>query len=127
MTPQQKIKWAILNLATDMEELDRPPYPCENIDDLYDEFYEEYDDTLQDAESEIRQGDVETGLPCESSRHYEADAVAIILPDNSWVGWTYWYGGGKHGEPESINWQRDAYDLKCTEETKMVIVRKFSK
>ena len=49
------------------------------------------------------------------------------MPDGSWVGWTYWYGGGKYGEPEAIDWMDDAYDLACTEEEKVVTVRTFTK
>jgi hypothetical protein len=40
--------------------------------------------------------------------------------DGSWVGWTYWYGGGKHGEPGSIKWVEDAYDVVMTEVQKGV-------
>jgi hypothetical protein len=68
---------------------------------------------------------VETHLSCPSSRHYESDAVAAKAPDGSWVGWTYWYGGGKHGEPEAIDWIEDAYDVICAEEEKLVVVRTF--
>lgn len=25
-------------------------------------------------------------------------------PDGTWVGWTYWYGGGKYAEPSAIPW-----------------------
>jgi hypothetical protein len=82
---------------------------------------------VQDARSEVRQGEMETDLPCPSSRHYESKSVAAKLPDGSWVGWTYWYGGGKHGEPEAIDWIDDAYNLNCTEEEKMVTVRIFAK
>ena len=68
---------------------------------------------------------METGLKCEWSRHYESKAVAMKFPDGSWVGWTYWYGGGKHGEPSSIEWMDDAYDVDCHEEEKMVVVQTF--
>ncbi len=84
-------------------------------------------DAHWDYESERRCGQVETGLPCESSRHYESKSVAAKLSDGSWVGWTYWYGGGKHGEPEAIEWLAYAYDLECVEEEKVVLVRTFTK
>lgn len=124
MTPQQKIKWAILAKVTELEEKDAPEYPCSNIDELYDELVEKGEHC--DAESELREGEVETSLPCEWSRHYESDAVAMQMPDKSWIGWTYWHGGGKHGNPEEIDWIDDAYDVECTEEEKLVIVRTFS-
>ena len=49
------------------------------------------------------------------------------MPDGSWVGWTYWYGGGKHAEPEVMDWMGEAYPLDCVEEEKMVTVRTFTK
>lgn len=80
-----------------------------------------------DFESEFREGTVETNLPCEYSRHYEARSVARKMCDGSWVGWTYWYGGGKHGNPEEIEWMLDAYNLELTETEKLVIIQEFKK
>lgn len=123
MTPQQKIKYIILALMAEWAETPiAEEVTAENIDDLYDECEETWD-----AISETRSGQVETQLPCPSSRHYESKSVAAQTPDGKWVGWTYWYGGGKHGEPEAIDWMEDAYDLNCTEEEKMVVVRTFTK
>lgn len=95
---------------------------ADNIDELYDECEDK-----QDVIYEVREGDYETKLPCQSSRHYESKSVAAQAPDGSWVGWTYWYGGGKHGEPEAIDWMDEAYDLEVTEEEKLVVVRTFKK
>lgn len=82
---------------------------------------------LQDGFSDARYSLelVPTDLECETSRHYESEAVACQMLDGSWVGWTSWYGGGKHGEPESIPWIEDAYDLDCKEVVKTV--REFTK
>ena len=74
----------------------------------------------------VRSSGTNTGLECELSHHYESNAVAAKLPDGSWVGWTYWYGGGKHGEPEAVDWMDDAYAVDCAEEQKMVTVRTFT-
>lgn len=84
----------------------------EKVDEVFDSLGEEDDyGHLQDATEEIRSGyDEETDISCEFSRHYEAKSVARKMSDGSWVGWTYWYGGGKHGEPESIDWMDSAYD-----------------
>jgi hypothetical protein len=120
MTPEQKLKWAVLQ-RTDHA----VPYPCEDIDERYAKIVEE--DLHWDARAEVRGGDVETGLQCDWSRHYESKSVAMSFPDGSWVGWTYWFGGGKHGEPEAIDWIPDAYDLDCKEEEKLVVVRTFAK
>jgi len=125
MTPEQKIKWAILLQAAVWAKEPAPEVTAENVDDLYEALVEA--DNHWDARNEIRSSGVETNLPSEFSRHYESEAVAARMPDGSWVGWTYWYGGGKHGEPNAIDWMEDAYDLNCTEEEKMVVVRTFTK
>jgi hypothetical protein len=128
MTPQQKIKAVILKRAAQWAEVELLPLTAENIDDEYDAASEgDLEDYLQDARNEVRSGEVETGLPCEWSRHYESKSVAAQTPDGAWVGWTYWYGGGKHGEPEAIDWIEYAYDLTCVEEEKLVTVRTFTK
>jgi hypothetical protein len=121
MTPEQKIKHLILNKIAEWEDVPLPDVTDENVDELYDAL-----DETQDAQSEIRGGQVETGLPAQWSRHYESKAVAAQAPNGSWVGWTYWYGGGKHGEPEAIDWMDEAYDLNCKEEEKVVVVRTFT-
>lgn len=95
------------------------------VDEVYDDLVER--EEHWDAISETREGTVETNLECDWSRHYESKAVAAQYIDGSWVGWTYWYGGGKHGEPEAIDWMDSAYDLTCTEEEKTVIVRTFAR
>jgi hypothetical protein len=123
MTPEQKIKWLILLKDAEWTEEPLPEVTAENIDELYDERDEDY--RLQDAKSEVRGSGTETGLPAPSSRHYESDAVAAQLPDGSWVGWTYWYGGGKHAEPEAIDWIDEAYDVDVTSEEKLVVVHTF--
>ncbi len=124
MTPEQKLKWAVLAKVASWGDKAAPAYPCDNIDELYEKLVEE--DGHWDAENELRCDGVETELKCEHSRHYESKAVAKKFPDGTWVGWTYWYGGGKHGEPAAIDWMEDAYDVKCVEEQKMVTVRTFS-
>lgn len=100
---------------------------AETVDAMYEAAYEADDDSLQDARYEVRASGIETGLETPHSRHYEAKAVAAQAPDGTWVGWTYWYGGGKHGEPESIDWMDDAYDLTCVEQENTVVVREFTK
>lgn len=132
MTPVQKIKWMILIAAERMYDLKKDErllgdVTGEIIDALYSELEEKNPDAEQDARNDIRGGAVETGLPCGWSRHYELKSVAGRTPSGDWVGWTYWYGGGKHGEPEAMDWIDDAYDLQCAEEEKLVTVRTFSK
>lgn len=122
MTPTQKLKWLVLAAIATWEKRPVPAYPCENIDELYD-----LASDTTDAKDALRVGQYLTSLPCPFSRHYESKSVAAQMPDGSWVGWTYWYGGGKHGEPEAIDWMGDAYDVNCVEEQKLVTVRTFSK
>jgi hypothetical protein len=123
MTPEQKIKWLVLAKIASWEGNKPPEYPLADIDKVYAQLTQR----PWDAENEIREGNAETNLKCDFSRHYESKGVASKLPDGTWVGWTYWYGGGKHGEPEAIDWMEDAYDVKCVEEQKMVTVQTFSK
>ena len=92
-----------------------------------EEIEEAWSDWGNEIEDDFREGDEETGEPCDWSRHYESKSVASKMLDGSWVGWTYWYGGGKHGEPEAIPWIEDAYDLDVTEEEKVVTVRTFKR
>jgi hypothetical protein len=66
-------------------------------------------------------------LISDSSRHYECKEVATQLHDGTWIGWTYWYGGGKHGNPGEIEWMPYAYELTCKEEVKTMTVHTFSK
>lgn len=120
MTPTQKIKWLVLSTAAHWNKAEPPPYPCANVDDLYDAAWQR--DELHDAVSEVRSSGEDTGIETEWSRHYESKATATRLPDGTWVGWTYWYGGGKHSEPESIPWMEDAYDVTMREETRVVRV-----
>lgn len=130
MTPEQKIKHMILVRYAELyESAPRAPesVTAENIDALYREVYENDDGSIWDGINEIRSGTLETGLQCDWSRHYESKSVAAKYFDGSWIGWTYWFGGGKHGEPAAVDWMDSAYDLNCAEEEKMVVVRTFSK
>lgn len=129
MTPEQHIKLQIIKIAFKWENETYILSPLSNIDDEYDKYQEsfKYGDNIQDAENEVRGGDDETEIPSPDSRHYESKSVASKMDDGTWVGWTYWYGGGKWGEPEAMDWISDAYFLDCNETTKMVTVRSFSK
>lgn len=98
---------------------------ADNVLEIYREL--EGSGYIEDAEGELRGGQVETKIPCEWSRHYESKSVASKMPDGTWVGWTYWFGGGKHGDPESIEWIEDAYDIDCVEEERLVTIQTFTK
>ena len=119
MTPIQKIKHLIILRHFELAG-EAPPAPInsETVDSIYDDLEDPWD-----AISEVRYGEYVTSISPDYSRHYESKSVAAKLPDGSFVGWTYWYGGGKHGEPEAIDWIDEAYDLTVTEEQKLVTVR----
>lgn len=128
MTPEQKLKHLILirHAGFGYNDFELPAViNQDNIDEIYEEADGE-DYELQDARNEVRSSGTETGLRAPSSRHYESDAVAVKYIDGSWVGFTYWYGGGKHGEPEAVEWMEDAYDVECVEEQKMVTIKTFT-
>lgn len=114
MTSSQKIKALILS------KLDQPPkFNESNIDEVF-----KLNDETFDIANDVREGECETGLSCRYSRHYESKAVAGQMLDGSWVGWTYFYGGGHHGNPDEMPWIDDAYDLERLED-KIIAVKQF--
>lgn len=126
MTPQEKIKKEILLIAIKQKDIIFDgEITSENVESLYQLLIN--DDLHWDYENEMRNGDVDTNLPSQFSRNYEAKEVAKEMSDGSWIGWTYWYGGGKFGEPQAIDWMSEAYELSCKEEEKVIIVRTFNK
>lgn len=125
MTPQQLIRYCILAVDARWEEKELPDdLTGEQVDELYEEL--EASDAHWDAKNEVRGSGRKTGLPTPSSRHYEAEAVAAQAPNGQWVGWTFWHGGGKYGEPEAIDWIAGAYHVDCVTEEKVVTVHTFS-
>ena len=127
MNAEQKLKHLILNRLADLRSLTfRTDLTVENIDAEF-QHVRETDDGLQDAENEVRGGTVKTGIICRTSRHFDCYAVGAKAPDGSWIGWIYWYGGGKHAEPESVDWIDEAYDLSVTERVRTVTVQTFAK
>ena len=126
LTPQQKLMLYVMKHGADMYDQDLPEF--KSASEMKEFYYdsEEFSDAFYDGRNEVREGEAETKLRCEQSRYYESNAVAANI-DGTWIGWTYWYGGGKHGEPESIDWIDDAYELDCVEEEKTVTVRTFTK
>lgn len=126
MTPKQTVRFLILLRNAQWEQVElADDLTGEQVDELYDALVER--DEHWDAKSDVRCGEVKTGIPAEHSRHYESESVAAKDPNGKWVGWTYWFGGGKFGEPEAIEWIEDAYFLDCKEEEKVVTVRTFTK
>lgn len=123
MTPQQAIRHIVVSQYYSEDSL--ITLTAEQIDDMYEGLVE--NDLHWDIEYDLREGTEETSITPPSSRNYETKSVAAKTPGGLWVGWTYWYGGGKHGNPEEIDWAKDAYFLDCKEEEKRVVVRTFTK
>ena len=123
MTPLQKIKTTILKLAiiNNHIDLDFSTINESNIDELYDLYHSE----IEEIEYDFREGSEATNIEPLYSRHYESRSVASEMSDGSWVGWTYWYGGGKHANPEDINWINEAYNVEYVE--KQVTIKVFNK
>lgn len=123
-TAEQLVKLYIINTSLEMDDLE-PDWgmPPDEVEEYYDEMGS---DSFYEAKYECREGECSTDVPCDYSRYYESRSVAACI-NGQWVGWTYWYGGGKHGEPEAIDWVEDAYLLDCREEEKLVVVREFKK
>lgn len=120
------IRAEILARITDLDRDVLAQFNEEELDDLWDRTCDSNDDDMYDEMYQFRSDGEETNLPAPSSRHYEADQVACQTPFG-WVSWTYWYGGGKHGNPEEIDWIEDAFYVDCFEEEKLVVVREFRK
>jgi hypothetical protein len=123
MTPEQKVQWLILIKEAEYCEEEAPNVTEDNVEDLYDAIVA--NDDHWDAMDEVRCSGTLTGIPCFDSRNFESDAVAAQLPDGTWVGWVYWYGGGKHGNPDEIEWMDKAYHVFCDEVEEMMVVRSF--
>lgn len=131
MTPEQILRSEILEQVAEWIKDDKEvslvlegPFDTQEKIDAAFKAIEEHglDDSVSEAETELRESYThETGIECEWSRHYESKSVARQFGDK-WVGWTYWYGGGKCGQPGEVEWIDDAYFVDAKEETKVVLV-----
>ena len=87
MTPEQKLKYAIIARACEIDRIEPPQYPCDNVDLLWDAAFAEdrKSDSIYDAMEEVRTSGDETQLHSlrGHSRHYESDAVAMQMPDGT--------------------------------------------
>ena len=95
---------------------------------------EEYDliieDFISEVQHETRRGDFETNITPPYLRHYEVKSVAMKLEHedfDGYIGWNYYYGGGKHSNPQELEWVCDAYFLKLVKEEKILIIEKIFK
>lgn len=116
MTAQQLLRKAVLEKAIHFGNIEPQRlslFTGDEIDELY-ESYNRYDE-LNDAWNDVRHGGVACDLPALTwSRHYEVDSKAIKI-DGIWVQFDYYYGGGKHSEPEDFDYIHHARIVNCEE------------
>jgi len=97
------------------------PSDPDEIDGLYiDELYEDIE-VFNESEEFRDSFALSTEIPCPYNSYFESKSVANLIGDQ-WVGWTFYYGGGKHSSPEDVEWIDDAYYLDAREETRVVMV-----
>lgn len=136
-TAESAIKAQILRAlrSGDLDEVYMWPAAIDDCDalELWDDVSSsELADWAHEALGEFRNaGESYTGPDFQETdpdgcRYYQSECVAKKLDDSRWVGWIYWYGGGKHSDPESIDWVDCAVFLDCVEEQKLVTVRTWS-
>ena len=88
----------------------------DNAEEIWDELREIHDDVTYEEMYEMREeGKPSNILTKHCSRHYEVDEVYYQVKTGEFVGWSYWHGGGKHAEPEAIDWISDSYILEVAE------------
>lgn len=117
LTAVEKLKQYILFTALDQT------FPCNTPEEIGAKWeIASQEDDFSDAMNEVRGGDVETDIEPDTCGYYESKSVATKMLDGTWVGWTYYFGGGKHAEPGEIEWIDYAYDLDVREETRVVQV-----
>lgn len=122
MNAQQLLRKAILLKAVDFENIE--PFKENLTGNEIDELYESYDrwDQLADPWNEIRYSGIDCNLKASTwSRHYEVDSKAIKV-DGIWIQFDYYYGGGKHSEPEDFDFIHHAKIVNC-EETRVTITK----
>ena len=123
MTAEQAIKQQIMRNVSACTYTNFEYDPVNDIDSEWERLYDTDLDSLYEALSDFRYDyQYETGLPCPSCRHYECKAVATMLDNGQMVGYNYWFGGGKHGEPSEVEWLDGAYFLDSHIETREVRV-----
>lgn len=116
-----------LDLMRDGEITSAVNINAENIGEVFEQFQQDHDDYMYENMYALRESGKPSNIKCEQySRYYELEEVAYQTKTGHWIGWTYWHGGGKHGEPEDIDWIPHAYFLDIVAE-KQVIEYQFAR
>ena len=121
-------KFILKQVAESYPDFKLPPLNTEDeIQDFYsDACSGDFSGHIQDATQDVRSYGLETSLPAPCSRHYECE-VRAIQTDDGWIGYNYWYGGGKFGNEEEIDFISDAYHVSCEEKEVLTIQRTWTK
>lgn len=113
LTATQKARYLVLVDVNRLRKSELPPFETgDQIDTLYDLEYANDQGYFQDGRNEARHGIEAPEIDCPTSRNYEVDAHVGKLPDGSYVGWWFYYGGGKHSDAQNaIDWEAQAFDV----------------
>lgn len=119
----------------------REKYKTLNVEKVYDfdekeleEFYEEikygeWEDYVRDVVSGFRYSGENIDDKVYEDRYYCYRDVATKITglDDLYLGWTYYFGGGKHAQPQEVEWMEDCYLLTCREVEETRIVKVYEK
>ena len=96
------------------------------IQEAYDGMY---DQIGCDAVQDIIEGHFETTIQPAFSRHFEVESVAIKDNYDNYIGFSRFYGGGKHSDVYSTYYNsiENSYYLLCSEEEVLTIQRTWTK
>lgn len=86
-------------------------------------------DIVRDVVSNFRDSGTNIYDKVDEDRYfcYQQLGNKITGLDDLYLGWTYAFGGGKYGEPESVEWMEDCYLLKCKEVEEKRIIKVYEK
>lgn len=129
ITAEQCVKLEIIKRVASKNNvrLFKDEHMSDAIEDTFTTGFEsEYEDDFQGILYEIRDEGFEVNLSTKTySRHYEVDCYVLEI-DGKWVAYDYYYGGGKHGQPEEFDWLPTCRYVNCEEKVVTKVERTFS-
>lgn len=86
-------------------------------------------DIVREVINEFRESGEEIDNKVQQGRYYCYQDVAkkITGSNDLYLAWTYYFGGGKHAQPETVEWMEDCYLLRCKEVKETRVVKVFEK